>query len=220
MQSVSIVGTRCEGEPPRHTLEYQGVAPGAQIRLYDCTTPVSRLSYRTMTTGEIHRRTCKRWDDRWEAHFVTFSCFGRQPFFLGRQSPGWFLDSVSAARERGLFELWAYVVMPEHAHLVILPAEGVAIRTILYEVKRPVGMRCIKWVKANSPKFLGRMSHVRGDGKTIHRFWQFGGGYDRNLRSAHDVHEKINYCHDNPVASLSPGRRTGLGPALARGQRG
>jgi putative transposase len=152
-----------------------------------------------MEKVEIHRKMCKRWDDRWEAHFVTFSCFRRQPFFLGRQSPGWLLDSLSAARERGLFELWAYVIMPEHVHLVILPAEGVAIRTILYDVKRPVGMRCIKWVKANSPQFLEKMSIARAGGKTTHRFWQFGGGYDRNLRSAHDVHEKINYCHDNPV---------------------
>ena len=37
------------------------------------------------------------------------------------------------------------------------------------------------------------------DGRESHRFWQRGGGYDRNLRSVADVHEKINYIHGNPV---------------------
>ncbi|MCA8990243.1 MAG: hypothetical protein KDA78_21525, partial [Planctomycetaceae bacterium] len=36
-------------------------------------------------------------------------------------------------------------------------------------------------------------------GKTHYRFWQRGGGYDRNLRSTSDVHEKIRYIHENPV---------------------
>ena len=39
----------------------------------------------------------------------------------------------------------------------------------------------------------------RGDRELTYRFWQRGGGYDRNLRSAKDVYEKIAYNHDNPV---------------------
>ena len=43
------------------------------------------------------------------------------------------------------------------------------------------------------------MQDLRPNGKIIYRFWQRGGGYDRNLRSPHDVLEKIQYIHANPV---------------------
>ena len=32
-----------------------------------------------------------------------------------------------------------------------------------------------------------------------YRFWQRGGGYDRNLRTVADIYEKIEYVHNNPV---------------------
>jgi putative transposase len=152
-----------------------------------------------MHDGNVHRKTCKRWDERFDAHFLTCSCLRRQPFFSGRQSPQWFLDAVGAARDRGLFELWGFVIMPEHAHLVILPAEAVTISRILWAIKRPVGKVCLQWVKTNSPSFLQRFADVWPNGKVTHHFWERGGGYDRNLRSTHDVHEKIDYSHNNPV---------------------
>ena len=43
------------------------------------------------------------------------------------------------------------------------------------------------------------MADVQPSGKVTHRFWLRGGGYDRNLRSVSDVHEKIQYIHANPV---------------------
>jgi putative transposase len=36
-------------------------------------------------------------------------------------------------------------------------------------------------------------------GRTIYRFWQRGGGYDRNLRGTGEVFEKIDYIHKNPL---------------------
>jgi putative transposase len=89
--------------------------------------------------------------------------------------------------------------MPEHVHLVLLPAEGVRISRILWVIKRPVAKRCIDWVKANSPGFLPKMAGELKRGTRVYHFWQNGGGYDRNLRSTADVHEKINYIHNNPV---------------------
>jgi len=43
------------------------------------------------------------------------------------------------------------------------------------------------------------MEHRTSNGKVAYRFWQRGGGYDRNLRSDRDIHEKIAYVHDNPI---------------------
>jgi putative transposase len=49
------------------------------------------------------------------------------------------------------------------------------------------------------PAFLEKMTDRQPCGKVTHRFWQRGGGYDRNLRSVPDVHEKIKYIHENPL---------------------
>ena len=99
----------------------------------------------------------------------------------------------------GHFDLWAFVIMPEHVHLVLLPHEGILIREILSPIKQRVTRRCLHWVEQNAPTFLARMADVQPDGTVTHRFWQRGGGYDRNLRSLADVYEKIRYVHGNPV---------------------
>jgi putative transposase len=89
--------------------------------------------------------------------------------------------------------------MPEHAHLLILPAEDVSISSILYQIKKPVTTWAVSWVRRNSQSFLNNMLDRQPSGKSSYRFWQRGGGYDRNLRSVADIHEKIRYMHENPV---------------------
>jgi putative transposase len=144
----------------------------------------------------VHRRS---FDAEWQAHALTFSCFGRKPFFSGKHAPGWFLEILDGARARAAFDLWAFVIMPEHVHLVLLPQPPVRIRDILWHIKRPMTFRVLDWVKTRSPAFLCRMADHQPNGKLVHRFWQRGGGYDRNLRSVKDIYEKIKYIHQNPV---------------------
>ena len=144
----------------------------------------------------IHR---KGWDIEWDVHCLTFSTFRRQPLFSGRHASHWFLATLAEARRKCPFHLFAYVVMPEHVHLVLQPLPGAKMRSILWRLKRPMTARVLTWVRQHRPDFLARLADVQPSGKTTFRFWQRGGGYDRNLRSACDVHEKIAYVHDNPV---------------------
>jgi putative transposase len=109
------------------------------------------------------------------------------------------LESVEKARTRRPFDLWAFVIMPEHMHLLIWPHEGVRICDILQTIKQPVTLRCVAWVRRNAPQFLPTMLDRQPNGKTFYRFWQRGGGYDRNMWSAPEIHEKIQYIHNNPV---------------------
>jgi len=146
-----------------------------------------------------HRKRCKRWDIPWNAHCLTFSCFQRRPFLGGRRAPVWFLESLDAARTKCPFDLWGYVIMPEHVHLIVLPHEGATISSILYNIKQPVTRRAVKWAEKNCPSFLPNMTERRPSGTCTRRFWQPGGGYDRNLRTTRDVHEKLLYIHGNPV---------------------
>jgi len=145
---------------------------------------------------QIHR---KSWHDDWDIHFLTFSTFGRQPFFPGKYAAQCFLRALATARQQCPFHLFAYVIMPEHVHLVLQPLPNVRMQKVLWHLKRPVTAEAMAWIKQYHPSFLTRMADVQPAGKVTHRFWQRGGGYDRNLRSASDVHEKIKYLHNNPV---------------------
>lgn len=148
-----------------------------------------------MRTPRIHRKSFDRDGD---VHHLTFSTFGRQPFFPGTHAAGWFLRALADARQRCPFHLFAYVIMPEHVHLVLQPLPGVTIKSVLWHLKFPVTVEALAWAK-DRPESLALLADARPSGQVVHRFWLRGGGYDRNLRSAADVHKKIAYIHDNPV---------------------
>lgn len=50
-----------------------------------------------------------------------------------------------------------------------------------------------------SPQYLARLEDIQPNGSRSYRFWQRGGGYDRNLSSTPEVHRKLRYIHENPV---------------------
>ena len=61
----------------------------------------------------------KRYQQEGDDHFITFSCYGRQPYFTTPSSKDIFLDSLELTRRRYQFEVLGYVVMPEHVHILL-----------------------------------------------------------------------------------------------------
>jgi putative transposase len=109
------------------------------------------------------------------------------------------LDAINVARAVHPFDLWAWVIMPEHVHLLLMQHEGVAITAILKSIKQPVAKTAVAWVTKHAPQFLPRMLDFQPSGRRTYRFWQPGGGYDRNIWTWKEVHEKLGYIHANPV---------------------
>ena len=113
---------------------------------------------------------------------------------------GWLIEAIDEARDREKFDLWAYVIMPEHVHLLICPrGPGSRISKVLWRIKRPVGRRAIGYLRDHAPSFLGKLTLTRGDGTREARFWQAGGGYDRNVMEPTTVPKILEYIHLNPV---------------------
>jgi putative transposase len=54
------------------------------------------------------------------------------------------------------------------------------------------------WLRGLSPAWLSKIAVVEGD-KTRHRFWQPGGGYDRNIDREGTLESMIEHIHQNPV---------------------
>lgn len=86
--------------------------------------------------------------------------------------------------------------MPEHIHLLLTPRKsGPGVPPILWSLKRTFAVEVLaRWRAIHAP-VLARLHDSRGR----YRFWQPGGGYDRNIFSMNEYLEKIGYIHRNPV---------------------
>ncbi len=139
-------------------------------------------------------------DDPRAAHALTFSCFRRQPFLIRERSCQWLADAIKLARARHALDLWAYVFMPNHVHLILWPrTDAFRIQAVLAAIKLPVARRAVACVKQEAPAFLPNMLDAQPNGDAAYRFWQRGGGYDRDLHEPGTIHGTIDYIHANPV---------------------
>lgn len=156
-----------------------------------------------MAPGNAPKRkykTCRRYNDPGDAHALTFSCFHGRAFLSKERPCRWLMESLRSARERWNFDLWAYVIMPEHCHLLVFPrGEDYSISRILESIKLPVTRRAKSYLQKNDPQALRVMRDEQPSGRVAHRFWQRGGGHDRNLREPEAIHAEIEYIHNNPV---------------------
>ena len=153
-----------------------------------------------MTTSIGHRKRCRRFNEPGDAHFLTFSCFRRQSFLSRDRTCQWLADAIRRALAQHQFHLWAYVFMPEHVHLLVWPTQrNYQISKFLATTKLPVAARAVEFVRKIQPEFLAQMLDRQPNGRQAHRFWQRGGGYDRNLTRPKEIWEKIDYIHNNPV---------------------
>jgi len=132
------------------------------------------------------------------AHALTFSCYKRHPFLKSRIAREYVAESINHARLLHEFEVWAYVLMPEHVHLLIFPKnEEYSISNIVKSIKQTSSKRLIQFLKENNPEALKLLE--TGLEKPRYKFWQRRRGFDRDLGSPEAIRKNIDYIHDNPV---------------------
>jgi putative transposase len=110
-------------------------------------------------------------------HFITFSCYRRQPFLNTTHARNTFERSLEQTRRSYGFDVIGYVVMPEHVHLIVSEPERSTLARAIQALKQSVSQ------KLKAP-----------DG----RFWQTR-YYDFNVGTPQKRVEKLKYIHRNPV---------------------
>ncbi|MFI4897925.1 MAG: REP-associated tyrosine transposase [Phycisphaerales bacterium JB059] len=161
------------------------------------------------------RKKLRRYEIKGHARFLTFSCNQRLALFENPAIRDTFAEQVFLARSRLGFKLFAWVIMPEHVHLLVLPLES-TVPSILSATKRPFSALVLqRWRELEAPV----LERIR-DGSGAERFWQAGGGYDRNIFSEGELREKIRYIHENPVRRGLVEREEDWAWSSARAMRG
>jgi putative transposase len=130
---------------------------------------------------------------------LTFSCYRHYPFLGRDRTREWLCQVLDQARTECGFQLWAYVLMPEHVHVLAYPGDAAQrMSRFLQAVKEPVARKAIRSLKRTAHQWLARVTMREGP-RLRHRFWQPGGGYDRNITSAKALRAVMDYIHANPV---------------------
>jgi putative transposase len=113
-------------------------------------------------------------------YFVTFSTWQRRRLFIVEPYGRLFLKTLYGYRRQGRFDLHAFVLMPEHVHLLLTPAPNITLE------------RSIQFIKGGYSHALdvelGRKGEVWQRGFTDHR-----------IRDSADFDIHRNYIHENPV---------------------
>lgn len=144
-----------------------------------------------------HRR--RSFDEPGHAHELTFSCYRRYAFLESERTCEWLAQAIDEGRRRWDFDLWAYVFIPEHVHLIVRPrGTDTLVSAILKAIKQPVGRRAFLYLDALASDWLPRLTRKR-NGRVERLFWQPGGGYDRNLLEPRTLAASLTYIHLNPV---------------------
>jgi putative transposase len=112
-----------------------------------------------------------------QSHFVTFCCYHRCLLFTTDVSRRIFESALERVRRSFRFQVYGYVVMPEHIHLLLSEPQQDRLADVLKSLKQGVSRRLI------------------GDAE---HFWQKR-YYDFNIRNYPQFVEKLRYIHRNPV---------------------
>jgi len=119
----------------------------------------------------------KRFQRAEALHFITFSCFHRLPLLEAPEAKDTFEAILEETRSRHQARIYAYVLMPEHVHLLLNEPPAILVAQFLKALKHTTSRR------------------LRGDRE---RFWQ-DRYFDRNIRGEAARSEVIRYIHRNPV---------------------
>ena len=85
--------------------------------------------------------------------------------------------------------------MPNHVHLLVRESGTGDLEPFLRSLKTGFAKRILAQWREQNPSLIAELTSPKGQV----RFWQRGGGYDRNVFSEAEIREKIDYIHMNPV---------------------
>ena len=128
-----------------------------------------------------------------DLHFITCSCYRRQPLLGSARRRDLFLIVLEEVRQRYQFVILGYVVMPEHFHLLISEPQDSTPSKVMQALKLGFARRVLHEMRscrnaAQSALFDRTPQHI----------WQKR-FYDFDVFTKKKWEEKQRYLHRNPV---------------------
>jgi putative transposase len=112
--------------------------------------------------------------------FVTSITWHRRPIFRSERAARLFIHTVYGYREHGTFELYEFVVMPDHFHLLLSPKGAVALE------------RAMQFIKS------GFSHRLRKEMDSRMKVWERSFTNHR-IRDERDYEQHLQYIRKSPV---------------------
>lgn len=101
----------------------------------------------------LHRP--RGYNDPGHAHELTYSCYRRFPLLSKDRSCQWLADAIDSTRQELNYALWAYIIMPDHFHLIVwLRDRTYDDSEFLKRFKEPVSREAMRYLRAHAPEWL------------------------------------------------------------------
>jgi REP element-mobilizing transposase RayT len=126
-------------------------------------------------------------------HFLTANCVNRVPAFRNEAYSRLFFQAVKELKEARPFKLIAYVLMPDHCHLIVNPSDG-----HITELTGAIKGLSARYIIDTAPAGELRLERPAAADGTTNQLWQES-FKDLALWSNWMIWQKINYIHNNPV---------------------
>lgn len=132
-------------------------------------------------------------------YFVTTSAARRRHLFQRDVVKRLIVDCLDCMRLRQRLKLYAFVVMPNHLHLVIQCRAQDPLASVVRDLKKQTSDRLIRhfFAEDNRPVLDFLATTVTRPGKQRHKIWE--DGYNaKEIFSPTFLRQKMAYIHDNP----------------------
>jgi putative transposase len=130
-------------------------------------------------------------------HFVTIATVQWMTLFLRHEYTKIVLDSLRfCQKEKGL-RIHAYVIMPDHLHLIL---SAIELARVIGLFKSFTAREIIAQLKADNSRLYLWLAEdaARKAGEGEHRIWQ-DGFHPEQVHTKPFFEQKLAYIHDNPV---------------------
>jgi len=113
-------------------------------------------------------------------YFVTTDTWQRRQIFAKPEPARIVIEQLLDCRERGFYKLHAFVLMPEHLHVLLTPGDGASVE------------KAVQMIKGGSAFRIGKELNYKFP------VWH-AGFHDRWIRDANEFWIRKQYIEQNPV---------------------
>ncbi|GGF22710.1 REP-associated tyrosine transposase [Echinicola rosea] len=143
--------------------------------------------------------------DQDELYFVTFTIVRWIDVFTRDRYRDIFIDSLKFCQDNKGLEVYAFVIMTNHVHLIIGRKGKSSLQGIIRDVKKYTAVKILEAIEQNTEEsrrdwllyFFERAGSFKSS-NTKYQFWQHH-SHPLELNSTRKMINYLNYIHQNPV---------------------
>jgi putative transposase len=132
-------------------------------------------------------------------YFITTTAVNRTHLFTPIEHKQIIAESLNFMRQQGWFMLYAFVIMPNHIHLIVKFLPPRTLVSVMRDFKKFTAKQIVRQCQLDSRQELLTIIEmaVGANEKSKHKVWE--DGYDaREIFSPGFLEQKLDYIHHNP----------------------